>query len=71
MNAVILAGGLDTLLVEETTTRPKPMLEIESRPILWRIIYFCLKLLFWNDVPFGITPIILATFFWLRSIAGA
>lgn len=38
MKAVILAGGLGTRLSEETTTRPKPMVEIGGRPILWHIL---------------------------------
>lgn len=38
MKAVILAGGLGTRLAEETTVRPKPMVEIGGRPILWHIL---------------------------------
>jgi len=38
MKAVILAGGLGTRLSEETGIRPKPMVEIGGRPILWHIL---------------------------------
>tara|TARA_B110000003_G_C16603344_1_gene516532 strand:- start:876 stop:1646 length:771 start_codon:yes stop_codon:yes gene_type:complete len=38
MKAVILAGGLGTRLSEETNLRPKPMIEIGGRPILWHIM---------------------------------
>ncbi len=38
MKSVILAGGLGTRLSEETLLRPKPMVEIGGRPILWHII---------------------------------
>jgi glucose-1-phosphate cytidylyltransferase len=38
MKAVILAGGLGTRLSEETHLRPKPMVEIGGRPILWHIL---------------------------------
>lgn len=38
MQAVILAGGFGTRLSEETGVRPKPMVEIGGRPILWHIM---------------------------------
>lgn len=38
MKAVILAGGFGSRLAEETQSRPKPMVEIGGRPILWHIM---------------------------------
>ena len=38
MKAVILAGGLGTRISEESSLRPKPMIEIGGRPILWHIM---------------------------------
>lgn len=38
MKAVILAGGLGTRLSEETELRPKPMIDIGGRPLLWHIM---------------------------------
>src|SRR5688572_10565826 len=38
MRAVILAGGLGSRLAEETEYRPKPMVEIGGKPILWHIL---------------------------------
>jgi glucose-1-phosphate cytidylyltransferase len=38
MKAVILAGGLGTRISEESGVRPKPMVEIAGKPILWHIM---------------------------------
>ena len=38
MKVVILAGGLGTRLMEETSARPKPMVEIGGKPIIWHIM---------------------------------
>lgn len=40
MKAVILAGGLGTRISEETHLKPKPMIEIGSKPILWHIMKY-------------------------------
>jgi glucose-1-phosphate cytidylyltransferase len=38
MKAVILAGGLGTRMMEETAARPKPMVEVGGRPLLWHVM---------------------------------
>ena len=38
MKVVILAGGLGTRITGETESRPKPLVEIGNRPILWHIM---------------------------------
>lgn len=38
MKAVILAGGLGTRIAEESDTKPKPMVEVGDRPLLWHIM---------------------------------
>lgn len=53
MKVIILAGGLGTRLREETEFRPKPMVEIGGRPVLWHIMK--------NLAHFGITDFIVAT----------
>jgi glucose-1-phosphate cytidylyltransferase len=52
MKAILLAGGLGTRLREETEFRPKPMVEIGSRPVLWHIMK--------NLATQGITDFIIA-----------
>jgi glucose-1-phosphate cytidylyltransferase len=52
MRAVILAGGLGTRLAEETEARPKPMVDIGGRPILWHIMK--------HYASYGVTEFVLA-----------
>ncbi len=40
MKTIILAGGLGSRLAEETTVKPKPMVEIGERPILWHLMRY-------------------------------
>lgn len=46
MKCVILAGGFGTRISEETTTKPKPMVDIGGRPILWHIM----KIYSWHGI---------------------
>lgn len=52
MKVVILAGGFGTRLSEETSTRPKPMVEVGGRPMLWHIMQ--------HYAAFGHTEFVLA-----------
>ena len=38
MKAIILAGGLGTRISEETSAKPKPMINIGGKPIIWDIM---------------------------------
>lgn len=60
MKAVLLAGGLGTRLREETEFRPKPMVEVGGKPILWHIMK--------NLSVFGINDFIVATGYKSRMI---
>ena len=40
MKVLILCGGLGTRLAEETITKPKPMVKIGTKPILWHLIKY-------------------------------
>jgi glucose-1-phosphate cytidylyltransferase len=53
VKAVLLAGGMGTRIREETEFRPKPMVEIGGRPILWHIMK--------NLAHYGITEFVIAT----------
>lgn len=53
MKAILLAGGLGTRIREETEFRPKPMVEVGGKPILWHIMR--------NLAEFGIKDFIIAT----------
>jgi len=53
MKAILLAGGLGTRIREETEFRPKPMVEVGGRPILWHIMK--------NLARYGINDFVIAT----------
>ena len=50
MKAVILAGGLGTRISEETHLKPKPMIEIGGKPILWHIMNYTLIIMSMNSL---------------------
>lgn len=67
MKAIILAGGLGTRISEETSDKPKPMVEISGRPILWHLMSIFAQQ--------GITDFIVATGYksevihnWVRTL---
>jgi glucose-1-phosphate cytidylyltransferase len=67
MKAIILAGGLGTRISEETADKPKPMVEIAGKPMLWHIMSIFAKQ--------GVTDFLIATGYkgnvisdWVRSI---
>jgi glucose-1-phosphate cytidylyltransferase len=67
MKAIILAGGLGTRISEETADKPKPMVEIAGKPMLWHIMNIFAKQ--------GITDFLIATGYrgdviseWVRSV---
>jgi glucose-1-phosphate cytidylyltransferase len=60
VKAIILAGGLGTRLREETEFRPKPMVEVGGRPVLWHIMS--------HLAHFGITDFIVAAGYKAESI---
>ena len=53
MKAIILAGGLGTRISEETSDKPKPMVEISGKPMLWHIMSIFAKQ--------GVTEFVIAT----------
>ena len=50
MKAVILAGGLGTRLSEETHLKPKPMVEVGGKPILWHILKYIVTIMLMNSL---------------------
>lgn len=67
MKAIILAGGLGTRISEETSDKPKPMVEISGKPILWHLMSIFAKQ--------GISEFIVATGYksevirnWIRTV---
>lgn len=40
MKLVILAGGKGTRFIEETSTKPKPMINVGGKPIIWQIMKY-------------------------------
>ncbi|HVP21522.1 MAG TPA: glucose-1-phosphate cytidylyltransferase [Anaerolineaceae bacterium] len=72
MKVVLLAGGLGTRLSEETDMRPKPMVEIGDRPILWHIMKIYAHYCF-NDfhIALGYKGEAIKRYFWeLNNLSG-
>jgi glucose-1-phosphate cytidylyltransferase len=64
MQAMILCGGSGTRLREETEYRPKPMVEIGGRPILWHIMKIYARRMFRPD---ELEPAVYSTIGWTRK----
>ena len=65
MKTVILAGGLGTRISEESHLRPKPMIEIGGRPILWHImkLYCVARLRRLHHLPAAISGYMIKEYF--------
>jgi glucose-1-phosphate cytidylyltransferase len=73
MKVVILAGGLGTRLSEETETKPKPMIEIGDRPILWHIMKIYAHFGFTDFyIAMGYKGEVIKRYFWdLQNLSGS
>ena len=56
MKVVILAGGKGTRLTEETVLKPKPMVEIRGRPMIWHIMKIYSHFVFDNRLNLAYSP---------------
>ena len=73
MKVVILAGGLGTRLSEETEAKPKPMIEIGDRPILWHIMKIYAHFGFTDFyIAMGHKGEVIKRYFWdLQNLSGS